>query len=49
MLFKPIGDTAIKVEAGVAAVDAVIAVRIDELHEGLFGLYESLGEFGSIA
>ena len=49
MLVEPAGDAAVEVLAGVAALDEVVAVGIDELHEGDVGLHEGFGELGGIA
>ena len=49
MIVEPTDDAAVEVETRVGAVDAVVAVGIDELHEGLVGLYEGLGELGGVA
>ena len=48
VVVKPLDDTAVEVETGVTAVDAVVAVGVNELHEGLVGLHQRFGKFRGI-
>ena len=49
IILEVLGYLAEEVVAGVAAVDAVIAVRINQFAEVFIGLHKGFGVFGSVA